>query len=134
MIVDFCAEEAPSIKSLALKEKEHVKVKTRFLSGKMLMFAKLSLMSFICKMLETFCFSGKKVREIYDKYSLERVHMYHILTDTDSTSLQFLFISDPKSKICKQNYKEIIFEVIIVSGIYKQFHSSHQYWDRFNSR
>lgn len=75
MIVDFCAEKAPSIKSFSVKEKEHVKVTTRFLSGKMLMFPKLWFMSFDYKILETFCFSGKKVREIYDKYSLERVHM-----------------------------------------------------------
>ena len=61
MIVDFCAEEAASIKSFAVKERQEVQVTTRFLSGKMLMFAKLSLMSFIYEMLETFCFPDEKV-------------------------------------------------------------------------
>ena len=56
MIVDFCAEEAASNKSIAVKERQEVQVTTRFLSGKMLMFAKLSLMSFMSEVLETFCF------------------------------------------------------------------------------
>ena len=56
MIVDFCAEEAASNKSIAVKERQEVQVTTRFLSGKMLMFSKLSLMSFMSEVLETFCF------------------------------------------------------------------------------
>ena len=57
IIVDFCAEEAVSIKSFVVKERQEMQVTTRFLSGKMLMFAKLSLMSFIYETLETFCFA-----------------------------------------------------------------------------
>lgn len=56
IIVDFCAEEAVCIKSFVVKERQEMQVTTRFLSGKMLMFAKLSLMSFIYETLETFCF------------------------------------------------------------------------------
>ena len=134
MIVDFCDEEAASIKSFATKEKEKIQVTTKFLSGKMLMFAKLSLMSFIYEMLERFCFPNEKAKEIYNKYLIEKVYMYHVLTNTDSTCLQFLFISDPKSDICKQKYREIIFEVIVTSKTYNRFDSSHQYWDLFNSR
>ena len=51
MIVDFCAEEPASIKSFAVKEKKQLKFTTRFLSGKVLMFAKLLPMSFIYKIL-----------------------------------------------------------------------------------
>ena len=134
MIVDFCAEEVACIKSFATKEKEKVQVTMKFLSGKMLMFAKLSLMSFIYEMLERFCFPNEKVKEIYNKYLIEKVYMYHVLTNTDSNCLQFLFISDPKSNICKQKYGEIIFEVIVTSKTYNRFDSPHQYWDLFNSR
>ena len=81
------------------------------------MFAKLLLMSFIYEMLETFCFPDKKVQEIYDKYLIEKVHIYHVWTDTDSTCLKLLFISNPKSDICEQKYKDIIFEVVIASEI-----------------
>ena len=98
------------------------------------MFAKLSLMSFIYKMLEAFCFPDKKIQEIYGKCLIEKVHIYHVLIHTDSTCLQFLFISDPKSNICEQKYREIIFEVIIASKIYDRFDSSHESWEQFNSR
>ena len=77
MIVDFCAVEAASVKSFAVKEKEQVKFTTRFFSGKMLMLAKLSLMSCIYEILEIFCFPDKKVREIYDWYLIEKVYIYH---------------------------------------------------------
>ena len=63
MIVDFCAEESASVKSFAIKKYDQIKVTTRFLSGKMLMSAKLSLMSFIYEMLETFCFQIKRYKK-----------------------------------------------------------------------
>lgn len=72
MTVDFCAEETATIKSFAMKEKQEVQVTTTFLSGKMLMFAKPSLMSFINDMLETFCFPDEIVKKIYDK----KVYVY----------------------------------------------------------
>ena len=97
----------------------------------MLMFAKLSLMSFVYEMVETFCCPHEKVRKIYDKYLIEKAYMYHILTDTDITSLQFLFISDSISHINERKYREIIFEVIIASEIYHCFDTSHKSWDKF---
>ena len=64
MILGFYVDESVSIKSFAVKEKKEVEAKTIFLSGKMLMLAKLSLMSFIYDILETFCFSDEKVKKI----------------------------------------------------------------------
>ena len=116
-IADFCPEESASIKSFAAKEKQEVHVTTRFLFGKMLMFAKLSLMNFIHKLLETFCFPDKKVKKSYEMYSIENAYMYHILTDTDITSLHFLFVSDATSNIIESQYWEIIFDVICASEI-----------------
>ena len=43
--------------------------------------------------------------------------MYHILTDIDSTSLQFLFVSDSSSDKIQSKYREIISEVICASKI-----------------
>ena len=85
-------------------------------------------------MLETSCFLDEKVKEIYNKYLIEKAYMYYVLTDTDNIYLQFLFISNPKSDICKQKYREIISEVIVASEIYNRFDSSHQYWDLLNSK
>ena len=100
----------------------------------MLMFAKLSLMSFIYEMIETFCFPDKKVQQIYDKYLIEKVYIYHVLTNTDSTCLQFLFVNSSESDICEKKYCDIIFEVIAASKIYERFDSLHKYWEKFDAR
>ena len=73
------------------------------------MFTKLSLMSFIYDMLETFCFLDEIVQKILQKYMIQKVHIYHVLTDKDNTCLQFLFVSKPDSTICGNKYKDIIF-------------------------
>ena len=98
------------------------------------MIAKLSLMSLIYEMLEKFSFPDEKVQKLFAKYLIEKVYIYHVLTDTDSTCLQFLFISDPKSDICERKYRDIIFQVIIASDIYDRFDSLHVYWAKFSAR
>ena len=85
-------------------------------------------------MTETFCFPDKKVQQIYDKYLIEKVQIYHVFTDTDSTYLQFLFISSSESNTCEKKYRDIIFEVITVSKIYERFDSSHKYLKKFDAR
>ena len=47
-IIDFDQTACNSIKLLAIKKNTTVKTITRFMKRKMLMFAKVSLMSFIC--------------------------------------------------------------------------------------
>ena len=37
------------------------------------------------------------VAAIYEKYKIDEIRCYQILTDTDSTSIQFIIISDPSS-------------------------------------
>ena len=55
--------------------------------------------------------------------------IFHVLTDTDSTSIKFIFISDPNSKASESKFRNIIFEFIIASDIYKRFDSSHPFRD-----
>ena len=97
----------------------------------MLMFAKLLLMSFIYEVLKIFCFPAENVHSIFKKYGIQKVEIYHVLTDTDSNSFKFLFISDLSSETPESKYREIIFEVITSSKIYKRFDSSNDYWDNF---
>ena len=61
------------------------------MSGKLLMFAKLLLKSFIYSLVELLSFPEEYpiVAKIYDKYEIEQVLCYQVLTDKDSTSLQF---------------------------------------------
>lgn len=92
------------------------------------------LKSFIYDLVETLCFPDKKVKEIFKKYGIKRVEIFHVLTDTDSISLKLMSISDPKSDRPEEKYCDIIFEVIIAPKIYKRFDTSHEFWDIFGAR
>ena len=65
MVGEFDDREFASIKSFAVKNLSGIKVISHFISGKLLMYAKLSLKSFIYDLIETFCFPGEKVKEIF---------------------------------------------------------------------
>ena len=134
MVAEFNNHEPASIESFAVKKHSSIKVTSGFMSRKFLMFAKLLLMSFIYEVVETFCFPDENVREIFKKYKIEWVKIFHVLTDTDSTSLQFIFISDPNSKTSENKYRDITFEIITSSEIRKRFDSSHEFWDILGTR
>ena len=106
MLLEFNDAQSSSIKQIAVKTNTSIKCNTRFMSGKLLMFAKLSLKSFIYSIAELLAFpeENETVEKIYWKCKIERIYCYHILTDTDNTSLNFLIISNvcsvfPESKV-----------------------------------
>ena len=68
------------------------------------------------------------------KKYLTEVECFHILTDTDSTALKVIFISDPNSNLPENNFRDIIFEVIVTSKIHKRFPTSQEFWDIFGAR
>lgn len=74
----------------------------------------------------------KKVKEIYERYQIEKAYTYHIFTDTNSTAPKFLIISDPISEIPKTKYREISFEGICASDIVNRFDPSHDFWAQFD--
>ena len=96
MIIEFNDYASSCVKSIAAKSNTNIKCATRYMSGKLLMFAKLSLKSFIYSLVELLAFPEENtiVSEIFDKYEIERIFCYHVLTDTNSTSIQFIIISD----------------------------------------
>ena len=134
MILEFNDAQSSAIKSIAVKNENNIKCTTRFMSGKLLMFAKLSLKSFIYSLVELLYFPAENpiVKSIYNKYNIEKIHCYHILTDTDSTAIQFVIISNiespyPENKVC-----EILFEIFSCTEVVNRFDTSDEYWKRFN--
>ena len=117
MIIDFDCESSVSINSLAVNKTNEVKVTTRFFSGKMLIFTKLSLMSFIYDLIDTFYFPNLKTNMIYCSYGVERIFPYHILTDTDSTSILFHIICEAENSVPDNKFRDIIFEVIVQNDV-----------------
>ena len=65
-MIEFDKSECNSIKSILIKGNDTVNVPSCFIKGKMLMFAKLSLKSFIYDMIEDFCFPDEEVKQIYN--------------------------------------------------------------------
>ena len=94
------------------------------------MFAKLSLKSFIYLLTEILSFPDEDVKKIYDKYMIEQTICYHIVTDKDSTSLQFEIISDPSSDIPETRVRD----VIVRTKIYNRIDTSQSFWDNFDAR
>ena len=131
-MIDFEYNASNSIKSLAIKKNTNVKVTSRFIKGKMLMFAKLSIKSFVYDMIDVFCFPNQDIQLIYDFYQIEKCFLYQNLTDTDSTSLLFVFVCDLQSTLPESQARKVIFECMVKSKILDRLDVSDEYWKQFN--
>ena len=132
-MIDF-EESNSSIKSLIIKGSTNVKVTTRFIKGKMLMFAKLSIKSFVYDMIDVFCFPNDEIREIYTRFQIDKCLLYQNLTDTDSTSLFFLFICSFDSELPESEARKVIFECMINSKILERLDLSDDFWKKFKGQ
>ena len=134
MILEFNDAQSSAIKSIAVKNETNIKCTTRFMSGKLLMFAKISLKSFIYSLVELLYFPDENsiVLSIYNKYNIEKIHCYHILTDTDSKAIQFVIISNIESTYPEKKVHENFYEIFSCTEIVNRFDTSDEYWKRFN--
>ena len=55
-----------SIRSVAIKKSQKINLTTRFLNGKMLMFSKISVKSFVYDLIDVFMFPNYETQKIYD--------------------------------------------------------------------
>ena len=132
-VVDFSDQDVASIKATAIKKSDKVKITTRFMKGKMLMFSKISLKSFVDDVIDIFCFPDTVVSDIYKKNDILKVFVYLILTDTDSCSLQFTFINRLSSSITEDIARNLIFEILILK-LCDRLDTSHEFFDQFFCR
>ena len=132
-VVDFSDQDVASVKAMAIKKSDKVKITTRFMKGKMLMFSKISLKSFVYDVIDIFCFPNTVISDIYKENGIIKVFVYLILTDTDSCSLQFTFINKISSGITEDNARNLIFEILILK-LSDRLDTSHEFFDRFSCR
>ena len=116
-MIDLDHNECNSIKFKIVKGDTNIDVSSRFIKGKMLMFAKLSLKSFVYDMIDVFCFPDNEIQQIYDYYQIEKCFSYQHLTDTDSTSLFFTFICKLESFVTESETRNVIFKCLKKSKI-----------------
>ena len=133
-LIEFDTSLACSVKALAVKQGDAVKPTSRFFSGKMLMFAKISLISSIYDLVKTFFFPNKKTIEIYEKYQVDYIYPFHNLMGTDSTSILFLFACSAQRKITDEKYRYCLFEVFAANDILHRFDKSHEFWEKLSVR
>ena len=86
-----------SVKSIAVKKQSNMNVTTRFVSSKLLMYAKVSIANFIYDVVDVFCFPNRDVSKMYSPNKILKCFLYLLHTDTGNCSLQFLFVC---SKSC----------------------------------
>ena len=82
----------------------------------------------------TIYFPDETIKKIYPKYLIEKVYIYHVSTDTDSTCLKFVFVSSTHSDIPGKKFRDVIFEVSVATKIYNRFDSSNIYREIFKAR
>ena len=113
---------------LSLKQiKEHFfeiwesnfKVMKLLTSGKLLMFAKVSFAGFIYEVIKCFLFSRWKVQNLYEQNKIIKCFRYLLLKDTDSASLQIIFVCHKECSILKEETRKLIFK-IAASGSFSQ--------------
>ena len=114
-IIEFNQNLSCSVKRLAVKKYIYsvANSTSRFSSSKMLMIAKISLMSSVYDVLETVYFPNKITRDLYQKYSVKKILLYHVLTDTDSTCLFFVFVCKPECEVPGKKFRNFIIEIIM---------------------
>lgn len=113
MIIEFNDYESSSVKSIVVKSNTNINCTARFMSGKLLMLAKLLLKSFIYSIVELLTFPEENsiVSRIYEKDEIEKILWYHVLTNTYSTSLQLIIVSDPCNTFSECDVRDILFEI-----------------------
>ena len=116
-MIDFNRKECNSIKSVALKTNRTISATLRFINGKMLMFAKISLKYFVYNIIDVFCSPTEEIKMIYDKHDIIKCFMYLNLTDTDSFSCFFNFIYKKECNIKERESRNLIFEILKQSKI-----------------
>ena len=70
-LIDFDEEYSSSVKSLAIEQSTKVNLTTRYLNGKMLMFSKVSMKSFVYDFIDVFMFANEEIQKIYAEFNIE---------------------------------------------------------------
>ena len=130
-LIDFDEEYSSSVKSLAIEQSTKVNLTTRYLNGKMLMFSKVSMKSFVYDFIDVFMFANEEIQKIYAEFNIERCCLYQNLTDTGNTSIFFVFICELKCFIDERKTRDIISKLMIKSKIFERLDLSDDFWDQF---
>ena len=115
-----------------LKKNKKANLSTPFLNGKMLMFSKVSIKSFVYDLIDVFVFPTQEIQETYQKYQVEKCYSYQNLTETDSASIFLIFICNLNCSVSEEKARNIIFEVMFKSKVFDRLDLSAEFFEQFN--
>ena len=98
------------------------------------MFAKLSLMSLMYEMIETFCFPNENTKQMFEEYKKEKTILNNVLTDTDSTNLFFMFSFKSECGVVDEKFRDFIFQIIGNNSVLERFDTLHEFLEKFSIR
>ena len=98
------------------------------------MFSKVSIKSLVYDLIDVFMFPNQDIKKIYEEYKINRCFLHQNLTDTDSTSVFFVFICDLNSSINESKSRDISFEVMIKNRLFDRTDLSADYWEQFKAQ
>ena len=79
-------------------------------------------------------FPNPEIQEIYKSYKVNRCYLYQNLTDTESTSMFFVFMCGLNSCIREDKAQNIIFKVMLKSKMFDRLDLSAEFYKQFNCR
>ena len=74
---------------------------------------------------------NQTIKKIYDKCNINKCYLYQNLTDTDSTSVFFVFICNLNCSVDERKSRHITFEAIIKSQIFERLDLLADFWEEF---
>ena len=98
----------------------------------MLLFSKTSIQSFFSDLIDVFMFPDDVVKEIYEKYEIQKCFLFQNLTDTDSNSLFFIFICKLSCSVNEKTTRNIIFKLLTKSKVLNRLDLSDNFWEQFS--
>ena len=96
------------------------------------MFSKTSIQSFSSDLIDVFMFPDDVVKEIYEKYEIQKCFLFQNLTDTDSNSLFFIFICKLSCSVNEKTTRNIIFKLLTKSKVLNRLDLSDNFWEQFS--
>ena len=96
------------------------------------MFSKTSIQSFVYDLIDFFMFPDDVVKEIYEKNEIQKCFLFQNLTDTDNTSLFFIFMYKLSCSINEKTARNKIFELLTKFKVLNRLDLSDDFWEQFN--
>ena len=133
-LTDFDEDYSSSIRSVAVQKSLKVNLTTRFLNEKMLMFSKISVKSFVYDLIDVFMFPNEEIQKNYNKHKINKCYLDQNLTDTNSSSMFFVFVCNLQCNLKENEVKDLIFEIILKSKLFDRIDLSADYFEKFQCK